>query len=392
MKFLSGILPAYYILSVVADSSYFYKSLYDKLYNTSYWNQWKPLYSNKNDTWRTCNRIIFKNDVPITIKGINFNGIETNCRIPLGLIDNPLSYFINFLTEFKFNSVRIPIGYETMSNLLLPIGENCQHQDTFIQKNMSSKTMISYLLDTFDKNNISVIFIMPTIIHPNSSNIYNINHDDNLFIKTWLNFIKTFKTHPAIMGVEISNIHPYKIPMNRYLEFCAIMVFNIENFIPEYKGLYFLNGIHSDTDWKDYKSLPSFTKFDHPNILCALSTPIDKFLLSPHVYGPSKRGIHVMNENENDWEKSYGFVSDMDNHWKDTVVLPTEWGMQDMDDKIFYDRWINWHVYIKNFKNGGYYWTLAPYRYDKGSVFDEMYNINYERLAYIDKLTDYSYS
>lgn len=369
---------------------YYYTPLFEKMTNHSYWDTWVERTSPSTHLWTTKNNTIYKQGERFIIRGINFNGIESDCDIPYGLTDRPLAFYTSFLNEYGFNSVRIPIRFEIMKNLTFSLRHDvCQHGDPNLEYIKYSKDLLQYLLDTFHHNNISVIFNMKTKSYTvNDYDIRLINEQEEEFIHTWLNFIKEFQDHPAFMGIGIVNNHPYPIPINRYIQFCAMLVFQIENKIPGYHGLYFINGVEMPVIDPNHVGMPTFHGFNHPNLLCALNTPVDKFVLTPHVFGPSIRGDGVMTETGSDWEKAYGYISNMNNHWARTAILPTEWGgTMKYKDEIFYKRWLDWHVKTKGFHAGGYFWTLAPYYLDNGSIFNENYSVNTQKLEYINKLT-----
>jgi endoglucanase len=115
-----------------------------------------------NANWYTNNGSIYNNDKIYNIIGCNWNGIETECKVPHGLWLNPLEYYITFLKENGFNSVRIPLSYEIMTNLSTPINNNC----VLLNLQYINQTIEFVLEDLFiqlNNNNITILVDLHTI-------------------------------------------------------------------------------------------------------------------------------------------------------------------------------------------------------------------------------------
>ena len=361
---------------------------FEKLNDNHYWDTWVFRKSNYNDTWKTIDKIIYYNNKPFKIKGTNFNGIESDCRVPLGFFTKPLDFFINFLVYNKFNSVRIPISYEVMNNMTLEIGD-CVQAEPLFHKGMPVENMIKILLDKFYEKKIFLLFDMHTIDGVITPSPWTETVNEDMVVNAWLQFIDKFKEHPGFMGIEIKN-EPHKITLDRFLQYCAKVIYNVEKNIHSYNKLYFISGVQIKGPWGGSfdHSLSTFNGFTHPNILCTVDTPVDKFILNPHVYGTSVRGHDVAYENDTTWEESYGFITSMSNHWNMSAIIPTEWGGKLIgDDADYYNRWLTWHVEKKNLTAGGYFWTLAPYSIDTGGIFDDNYNVDWNKITFINRLT-----
>jgi endoglucanase len=364
---------------------------YEKMMNQTYWDTWKFRYSNVKDEWKTVNGTIYRNNQSFLIRGTNFNGIESGCRVPLGLSDKPLKFFLDFLEDYQFNSIRIPVSYEVMNDLSIPIVDSCATKDPdLFYPGMTTGAMIGLLLDKFHERNISVLFDQHSIGGVITSSPWTDTVNEDMVIAAWLNFINTYQHYPAFMGIEIKN-EPHEITLTRFLDYCAKMIYNVGIHLPYYRGLYFISGIQLEGGpWGGSfdESLSTFKGFTHPSMLCAIDSYEDKYVLNPHVYGPSVRGILVANEDDSTWEESYGFISTLDDHWNISTIIPTEWGGTLVgEDYDYYSRWLEWHVNKKGFKGGGYFWTMGPFSSDTGGIFDENYNIDYNKIRFIDRLT-----
>jgi hypothetical protein len=64
-------------------------------------------------------------------QGTNFSGTESDCRAPLGLWEKSLEYFLGFVADNGFTSTRVPVSYEVVADLTLPVQGCVPQEPTF---------------------------------------------------------------------------------------------------------------------------------------------------------------------------------------------------------------------------------------------------------------------
>jgi hypothetical protein len=69
------------------------------------WSAWNNTHGNT--TYRSEHGMITRFGEDYRVQGVNFNGIESDCRAPLGLWERDLGFFLDFLVETGFNSIRV---------------------------------------------------------------------------------------------------------------------------------------------------------------------------------------------------------------------------------------------------------------------------------------------
>lgn len=393
MKFLKNTIFALFIAGSLAKyPDTIREAPIEKMFNKTWWNNWAELPVSQASTWTTKDRMIHYEGKPFVVRGANFNGFETEfCRLPLGLSTKPLSFFLDFLRSEGFNAIRLPLSYEIMEDLSLPIGTGCSDAESQIKSGMPVGDAIKLFMDESWKRGIAVLFDLHTIDNVITPMPWTDKVNENMVVRAWLNILERFAVHPALMGIEIKNEPHETITLEMFLTHCAKVIHNIEISVPDFKGLYFISGIQDGGAWggsfthdtlsNDFKGLA------HPNILCTISTHSSQIVLNPHVYGTSVRGDDISYEGPKEWESRYGFITDLPNHWNYTTVLPTEiGGFLTASDKVYYYRWLDWHVHQKGFRAGGFWWTLAPFSHDTGGIFNDDYSVNWEKVDFMKLL------
>ena len=155
-------------------------------------------------SWKTKQNKLVYNGQEFRLKGINWNGFESDCNVVHGLWLSPLRHYLDILREQHFNALRIPLSFEIMENLDTAIKVECATADPEI----FGKTVRQYLglfLDHLSARGISALFDLHTI----GGNITEMPWADDVgedrVVAAWVNFAQAFGKHPAIMGLEIKN-------------------------------------------------------------------------------------------------------------------------------------------------------------------------------------------
>lgn len=351
------------------------------LTNKTYWSNWRP--KNSTSVWRSYNKSIYRNNEIYKIKGINLNGLESDCVAPLGLWEYSLEDYFDILHQYGFNSVRLPLSYEIMANLSMTIKKECITKDNYLREGMKARDVIKYIIKLCEKRNMTLIVDLHTINGVITEFPYTENVLEYLVVEAWLKFMEEFHEYPTLFSIELKNEPHGKITMGQYINHCGLVVYNVMKYFPKYQGLFVISGIQNDgSGWGQ-----SMNGLLHPNILCLVQYT-DRYILSPHIYGPDVRG-QDLKETFVDWYKYYGFVKDLPNHWRDTSVLPTELGgymCEGGKDRDFFENWKSYHKNILGYHSGGYLWNfLGKTSGDTGGLIEKDGKIN----LYKDALMNY---
>lgn len=364
----------------------------ERIYNATYWDTWQLRLSQTR--WKSHNNLITLDDEPFRVRGVSFNGIESECRCPLGLFTKPLSFFTTLLQSNGVNAVRLPLAWEVMANLSLPIGD-CVGAEPLFRAGMPVGDMLELLLDHLHTKGIYALLDLHTIGGRITEYPWTDLVSEDQVILAWLNLMQRFHRHPAVMGAEIKNEPHGDQSMEGFLLHCTKVIRNIEHYLPAYEGLYFIAGVQNGgRPWggayEKSALASSFRGFRHPNSLCTVDTGVDRLVLCPHVYGCDVRGEKVGAEGPAQWQADYGFVKDMDTHWRDNSIVPTEFGgymKAGSCDRDYYERWLEWHRGDRNLTAGGFFWTLGPFSQDTGGILDENYQVDWFKLNFLKRLS-----
>jgi len=327
--------------------------------------------------------IIYNNTIPYIIRGINWNGLESDCLIPHGLWKNSLMYYINLLKYHGFNSIRTPISYELMRNLNVIVNPYCVTAEPRLH-NITVEDFLYIYFDTLKNEGITVLVDLHTIDGRITEYPYDnyITYSDT--IDAWVEFLKKFGD--KIYAIELKN-EPHGIcNFNEFISWCKDAIYNIE-YKTNYQGLYFISGTQISNKYNTMNNAwgGSFSDIDINNF------PIEyknRIVLSPHVYGTSVRSDSVKDDGSENWFNAFGFISKNDWILNELPIIYTEiGGFLIGTDMEYYTRFLNW-VKENNLNKGIYWWTLPTTSMDTGGLFndDNMNELNWTKLNFIKTL------
>jgi hypothetical protein len=351
------------------------------LTNRTYWNNWKPKESTSE--WRAYNKSIYKNNEIYKIKGINLNGLESDCVVPLGLWEYSLEDYFDILHQYGFNSVRLPLSYEIMANLSTEIKKECITKDNYLHEGNQARDVIKYIIRLCEERNMTLLVDLHTIGGIITEFPFTATIVEYMVVESWIKFMEEFHTYSTLFSIELKNEPHGFILLEEYIAHCGLVVYNVMKYFPKYQGLFVISGVQMDSSgWGS-----SFANLIHPNILCLVEYT-DRYILSPHIYGNDVRG-DALDEKEDDWYRYYGFLQTLKNHWKEACVLPTEIGgymCEGSKDRDFFEKWSIFHKEKLGYKSGAYLWNLVgSYSADTGGLIEKDGKIN----LYKDALMNY---
>ena len=95
-------------------------------------------------SWKTKQNKLVYNDQEFRLKGINWNGFESDCNVVHGLWLSPLHHYSDILHEQNFNALRIPFQFQRIREGLAPV-DSVLGRQLFNQWRPQNKTMRRYM-------------------------------------------------------------------------------------------------------------------------------------------------------------------------------------------------------------------------------------------------------
>lgn len=335
--------------------------------------------------WTSQHCRVFYGDAPYFIKGVNWNGIESDCCVPHGLWQNSLSFYLDLLVDHGFNSLRVPLSFEVMQNLDLAVSPACVRADPQYA-NMSLHDFLRRLLDDCWSRGVSVLFDLHTIQGEITPYPWTDLVTEENVVDAWKNLVLHFGTHPALMALEIKNEPHGEISAHTFQSHCRKVIEHIES-LGLFRGLYFISGVQigNDAPWGGSVGM------DASCSLCGLHVN-NRIVFSPHVYGPDVRGERVAREGWPEMQDRFGFLYSKkgQNPWQENAIVVTEFGGHmepGSADLAYFERW---KVYMEshNMTAGSYFWTLPQTSADTGGLITgaEWNELDLTKLNFLDRL------
>lgn len=323
--------------------------------------------------WSTNDGRIIHNGTPYRIRGINWSGTESNCRVPHLLWDAPASHYWDLLQDHGFNSIRLPLPYEIFWNPDQSFVQNGCVAASPELRGFSVEDMIWHWLDEAHRRNMTVLLEMHTIQNRIQEGPWSEFVPKEDVTGGWVAFAERYASHPAIIGFGLKNEVHGRVTLDQFFDWAADTINAIEAAAPHNK-LYFLSGAqysHNDlglnNPWggsiADITSQgppvsDSFVDLTHPNALCIKlgDTLLPQVVFEPHVYGPDV--IPGSYPDESLWDTRFGFIRHRDWHWKHTPIVFTEIGGRlQGSDAAYYEAFLS-YAERNNFTDA-YWWTLG---------------------------------
>jgi endoglucanase len=334
--------------------------------------------------WFSRNHRLYYGVNVFELKGINWHGMESDCRVVHGLWENPLDFYMDLLKTQNFNAIRVPLSLEIMQNLELELNPECTRADPAAGPGTTTAQFIGRFLDTAQSRGMFVLFDLHTVGGEITEMPWTADVSEEDVVAAWRNFAETFGKHPAIVGLEIKN-EPHGPCSTPLFHRHAAKV--IQAIGKTYEGLYFIDGTASSPidqpPWGgSFESIAARCEDDD---LCVLGLP-QRLVFAPHVYGPDVRGPTVSVETEAVFERRYGFLT-THSFFNESAIVVTEFGGCLSDKDLDYFK--KWKDYSskKNLSTGAFFWTLPPSSADTGGILlDDYKTLNTQKLDFLNAL------
>lgn len=340
-------------------------------------------------SWQTRDRTLFYRGNDVKIKGINFHGMETDCRVPHGLWKNSLTFYLDLLQENGFNAIRIPLAYEIMTKAS-PLDKNCISADHSLQ-DLDTDTFIHHFLDIAWERGITTVFDLHTIGGVITPYPWTNEVTEDDIINAWGIFAQKFAVHPGVMALEIKNEPHGDMTLDEYEKHCARVISHIlEMTANKYQGLFFIGGVqigHGPWGGAFGGGKELGITLEASGVLSRVSSRV---VFTPHIYGPDVRGPSVQGEDGLDMEERFGFIWNLPNHWNQSVIIPTEFGgsmKPGSMDMVYFTMWKE-YMFSKGMTTGAFFWTLPQTSGDTGGLIvgDEWRSLDANKLSFLELL------
>lgn len=318
---------------------------------------------------------LYIDDKKITLKGLNFFGMETEVYALHGLWQVPLKSLLDFIKTNNFNAVRVPLsvevvlGFDTLK---------CKSINTSVNPELTNITP-GGLLDIFVKEcEKRGILVMPDIHRfTGDGSISELWYDDKnpetKLIEAWKIIVKRYINSPNVFAVDLKN-EPHgnaswgsnnnSTDWNKAAERIGNAILGINP-----KLLIFVEGVErfeGNGGWWG-GNLQGVSKYP-----IKLKIP-NKLVYSPHVYGPSVATQPYFNTPTfpknlpKVWDEDFGYIKKNN---LGTIVIG-EWGGR-MNSENRDDIWQNsLGDYIRENNIDFFYWDLNPNSGDTGGLLED---------------------
>jgi endoglucanase len=326
--------------------------------------------------WSTRENQIFFKDQSYPVKGINWFGAETGCRVPHGMWVHSLEDYLDQMRRFEFNSIRIPFSYENARNMDALVEEGCVP----MSPSLSGKTFrqaLHIIIGGARYRNMTVLLDFHTIggvitefpSYPGAAT-------EEEFLDTWKKVLWEYGDYPNVLGVDLKNEPHGNIRWPLWGDFVQRAIAVIESEVPRFRGLFFVEGIQDPNDHSVWGG--SFSKID--NTLGEIPHP--RIVFSPHVYGVSVRGEVALGDRDQDWDEWFAFIQ---RKYTNPLCIGEIGGWFEGDDEMWHDRVLD---YLKRLGiHNAFYWCLNPNSVDTGGILDfDWTTVNTDKIDFCQEL------
>lgn len=298
--------------------------------------------------WRTRDGgIYYRNETKFEVKAISYFGFETCDYVVHGLWVNPLSFYLDFLQENKFNLIRLPFSEQWVKNSFTtqhPPNQWLTSADPSLQ-GMTSLQILDKFFDECAKRNIYILLDMHRLHCDNQNHHlwYSLDTDEfttDTFFNSWQQMLNRYSHHPAFFALDLLNEPRDEAsfgdnPSTSWNHFVESAFERLD-----YDGIYVVEGIVWGHDLSGVR--------EHP-----IRVDPTRILYSPHLYGPSVLGPMNLDTTilRNEWDRTFGFLADEGK----SILIGELGGRNTGDDHIWHEKAF---AYLKEKNIPVAYWCL----------------------------------
>jgi endoglucanase len=314
------------------------------------------------------NQIYYK-DEPVSIRGINWYGFETEMRVIEGLGQNTMDWYIDLLKQLNFNAIRIPFSVQLLyyEPTAIPARNNTKKDPSLY--NLRSSKILEILVRKCQDNGIAVLLDCHVLKIKQPHPLWYIQNDtkysEEILFKNWGNIITKFENYSNIIGIELIN-EPHDIATFGSGNVSTDVDSMVRRFLDTFPDtpLVFIDGVGWGREFRN------ITNLDPKRIVYA-----------PHLYGPTLAPLFSYSIEYMTWYFNliFGFLIS-----KHPIVI-TEWGINPKTDMDWVVSFIL-YMRINNITNA-FFWSLNPLGKDIQGLLDDWNTIDTTRYNFIKQLT-----
>ena len=302
------------------------------------------------NAWKSLeNRLWWKAGVPFQLKGVNWFGFETECRVVHGLWAVGVDELFDFLQVNQYNAIRIPLAYELMNSLDEPASSSCLQQNTWMI-GMPVRDLLHVFFQKAAERGMVLLLDFHTIKNLITPGPYTDSVSPLDVRAAWFHILDEYRSQPNLLGIDIKN-EPHGVSWKEWGSYAVQFIEQATARYPDFQGLFFVEGIQDLNDHSVWGG--SFSNMPDGIEEALAGNPAVVF--SPHVYGVSIRGSSAQYDNDDTFRTWFGFLRETTSR---ALVIGEVGGFFLLDD---YD----WHMTLLHYLQSidihdAFYWCLNP--------------------------------
>jgi endoglucanase len=305
---------------------------------------------------------------------VNWFGYDTDCHIINGLWVHPIDFFFDILShDIQINVLRIPFGYDTIQQWENPPKYECVTANPWMN-DMSIKDTFHVLFQKARERSIAIVLDFHSLNNVITDYLVSDEMTIDATFEMWKKIMFEFQQYDNFLAIDIKNEPHGSIDWYEWGSYVSSIVTFIQTICPEYRGLFFVEGIEdkaSKSVWGgSFSQLQKSMMHIFPN---------QKIVFSPHIYGYSIRGDIANDDTYALFD--YWFGNLRFKFPNNAIVIGEIGGMNIGND-------FAWHTKIKNYLKKRnlrdvIYWCLNPNSYDTGGIMEyDWTTIDYSKVEF----------
>lgn len=322
--------------------------------------------------------LMYRNE-PFLLKGLNWFGYETPCRIVHGLWARPLDDFLKTVSDYEYNAIRLPFSIELIETWEMPPLTDCLSPSNQWLGELSVRNSLHVFFSHCRELGLTILLDFHSIHHDITEFPWTDDHSIEDVLRIWTTVINEFSAYPNLLGVDIKNEPHGKITWPVWSDYVQQFVDNLHLHCPKFEGFIFIEGL------QDHSSVwgGSFQSMSQDWILYQESNR-QNIVFSPHVYGVSIRGESAMSDTDQRYDDWFGYLHTQGH----ALVIGEVGGWYIEDDEVWEKRFLQ-YLLQRNMTNV-FYWCLNPDSTDTGGIFyNDWKTPNMKKINFHDTLQPY---
>lgn len=351
---------------------YYWMSFMLSIPHTEAWVTWGPeIYDNLHDR-------------NVSLKGINWFGFETKCKIVHGLWVRDIDTFFDFFTDYQYNALRLPISVITLTewDTSYPMSD-CLNENNKWLSTLSVKQALHVMFQKAAAAGMVILLDFHTIeegIIPMSPTQDSFSEDQ--FVDFWVTVLHEYAHYPNFLGIDVKNEPHGEYSWAEWSRFLPRVIARIDQLSPLLQDkLIFVEGVEEyGSVWGgSFVSMPRTTPEDH-NWMRVWND--ERIVYSPHIYGITVRGPSAMDDTHTLYDRWFG---NLKRTYDKCIVIGEVGGWFIDQDAIWQLRFLK-YLQLRGISNL-FYWVVNPNSHDTGGIFyNDWYTLNTQKISYHERL------